>query len=260
MAAGPPLSDPHPEKRVRVADAEVLIFASKGHLYAAAADLFIETVRRSLAARGACDIALSGGSSPKALYSLIADRVNDQSELKQLRWQNVHFFLGDERYVPPDHPDSNYGMAKSSLLKHGIVPEENLHRVRTELPPEEAAADYEQQLKQRTGETPRFDLILLGMGPDGHTASLFPDTAALSEEEKSVVANFVPKVDAYRITFTFRTLEHANTVAFLVAGADKQAAISAIFQEKANLPAAHVHPRGKLLWLLDTEAAAALVV
>ena len=252
------MSDPHPHKRVRIGDAELLIFPGKGELNAAAADLFIETVRESLAKRGACDIALSGGSSPRPLYSSIADRVNGQPDLKQLPWQNVHFFLGDERYVPADHPDSNYGMAKSSLLKHGIVPEENLHRVRTELPPGEAAADYEQQLKKRMGDTAHFDLILLGMGTDGHTASLFPGTSALTAKGKWVVANFVPKLDTHRITFTYETLEHANSVAFLVAGADKQPAIKAIFQENADLPSARVHPRGKLLWFLDREAAAQL--
>jgi 6-phosphogluconolactonase len=237
----------------------VTVFPSKEELFAAGAERFLDVVRKATEAKRDCAVALAGGSTPKALYKLIADRAERDSELQRLAWARVHFFLGDERCVPPEHPDSNYGMARSTLLAHDLVPVANLHRVHTELLPGEAAKEYEQQLRERFRvQEPRFDLILLGMGPDGHTASLFPQTTALQERERLVVANHVAKLDADRITFTLRTLNAAESVLFLVAGEDKREAAKAVLVDRAPLPAGQVHPQGSLDWFLDESAAAFL--
>lgn len=234
------------------------VFASKEELFAAGAERVFAAVREALSAGRNCVIALSGGSTPKALYKLIAERVVNEPELKRLDWERVHFFFGDERCVLPDHPDSNYGTARGTLLAHDLVPQENLHRVRTELPPAEAAKQYEQQVRAQLGGEARFDLVLLGMGPDGHTASLFPDTAALSERHGLVVANRVPKLNTDRITFTFRTLNAAKSVLFLAAGEDKREAAKSVLVDRAQLPSAQVRPQGTLDWFLDESAAAFL--
>ena len=237
----------------------VTVFPTKEELFAAGAERFIAAVRKAQAEKRDCVIALSGGSTPKALYTLVADRVQREPALQKLDWPRVHFFFGDERCVLAEHPDSNYRMAKGTLLAHGLVPEENLHRVRTELPPAEAAADYEQQLRSRFGNRePRFDLILLGMGPDGHTASLFPETRALQEKERWIVENHVAKLNADRITFTYRLLNAGREVLFLVAGEDKREAVKSILAERAPLPAGQVSPNGALDWYLDEAAAAFL--
>lgn len=235
------------------------VFPTKEELFAAGAERLVAVVKKARAEGRDCTTALSGGSTPKALYTLVADRVSREPELQKLDWPRVHFFFGDERCVPSDHADSNFGMAKRTLLAHGLVPEQNLHRVRTELPPAEAAADYEQQLRSRFGNRePRFDLILLGMGPDGHTASLFPDTSALQERERLVVANHVAKLHADRITFTYKVLNAGREVLFLVAGEDKREAVKSILADRVPLPAGKVRPRGALDWYLDEAAAAFL--
>jgi 6-phosphogluconolactonase len=191
------------------------------------------------------------------LYALIAERVQNDAELRSIDWQKVHFFFGDERCVPPDHADSNYRMVRASLLKNGVIPESSVHRVLAEKPPAEAAEEYERELREHFGRKPKFDLVFLGMGPDGHTASLFPDTAALNERERFVVANHVPKFNADRITFTYPVLNAANNVLFLVAGEDKQQALKSVLVDH-RLPASKVQPAGELMWYADIEAAALL--
>jgi 6-phosphogluconolactonase len=206
-------------------------------------------------------VALAGGGTPRALYQLMAAPEN----ALHVGWSKMHVFWGDERAVPPDHPDSNYRMAKEALLDHVSLPLSNIHRIPAEQEPAQAAVAYEQTLRdffaKRAGIA-RFDLILLGMGDDGHTASLFPGTAALEETERLVVANHVPKLDTWRITLTVPVINDAAHVAFLVAGASKAAMLRRVIHgthQPRELPAQMIHPvNGELVWLVDRPAAALL--
>ena len=206
-------------------------------------------------------IALSGGSTPSGLHALLA---NDPAVRDRLPWHHLHFFWGDERHVPPDHPQSNYRMAYDTLLSIAPVPAENIHRVPAEEPDAAVAAEkYEQELRAffelEAGQLPRFDCILLGMGPDGHTASLFPATEALHETKRLVTANWVEKFKAYRITLTVPVLNRADLVIFLVSGADKAEALKAVLQGDYRpelFPAQLIQPGPeKLLWIVDRAAA-----
>jgi 6-phosphogluconolactonase len=206
-------------------------------------------------------VALSGGSTPRSLFSLLAGPERAQ----HIGWSKVHVFWGDERTVPPDDPDSNYRMAREALLDRVALPSSNVHRIPAELEPTRAAEEYAHTLRdfftRRTGAA-RFDLILLGMGADGHTASLFPGTAALDEHERWVVANYVEKLDTWRITLTLPVLNGAEHVAFLVAGAGKAETLKRVLQgprQPRELPSQLIHPaQGTLVWLLDHAAAAQL--
>ena len=184
-----------------------------------------------------------------------------------LPWDRMFFFWGDERHVPPTDVDSNYRMADEAMLSKVPVPAGNVFRIPTENPDAAAAAEaYEQTLRKffalEPGAIPRFDLILLGLGPDGHTASLFPGTAALHEKSRLVVANWVEKLKTSRLSFTFPVLNAAACVAFLVSGTDKAAALHSVLESDApgeQYPAKLVHPtNGKLLWLIDRAAASQL--
>jgi 6-phosphogluconolactonase len=199
---------------------------------------------------------LAGGSTPKATYEILARDYADRID-----WSKVHVFFGDERTVPPDHEDSNYRMAREALLNH--VPVGSIHRMRGELPPDEAAAAYEEELREFFGAEglPRFDLILLGIGGDGHTASLFPETSALEVHDRWVVANPVPKLDTTRITLTIPVINAARSVVFLVAGEDKAEALKEILEGDADpreYPARLIQPPGGPDWMLDRTAAGAL--
>ena len=206
-------------------------------------------------------VALSGGSTPRALFELLAAPENAQ----HIGWSKVHVFWGDERTVPPDDPDSNYRMTKEALLDHVALPSSNVHRISGELEPALAAAEYEQTLRgffaTRSGKT-RFDLILLGIGDDGHTASLFPGTEALNETERLIVANHVPKLDTWRITLTAPVINDAAHVAFLVAGTGKAEVLKRVLQgprQPHELPSQLIQPvDGELVWLVDKAAAAQL--
>lgn len=202
-------------------------------------------------------IALSGGSTPVRMHELLAG-------IDGIDWSQVHVFWGDERTVPPDHDESNFRMARETLLDRVEIPSQNIHRMRGEIDPEQAANEYEQELREVFGtgrtEVPRFDIVVLGMGADGHTASLFPGTSALTERDRLAVANEVPQLDTVRITLTFPVLNAARQVLFLVAGADKaDPARQAIVQDGDVPPAGFVHPEpGQLLWLLDAAAGSQL--
>jgi 6-phosphogluconolactonase len=204
--------------------------------------------------RGRFCVALSGGNTPRAIYSLLA------SEHKELPWDRIHIFFGDERHVPPDHPDSNFRMASESLLSKVPIPEKNVHRIRAELAADVAATEYEQELVNffhlGDHDWPRFDLIDLGIGEDGHTASLFPGSNALTETSRRVVANWVEKFKTFRITFTFPVLNHAAEIVFLVSGADKAQVLSEVLRAGARkYPSQSVQPEnGRLLWLVDQDA------
>ncbi len=231
-------------------------------LFEAAAEEVVRAANEAVAQRGRFTIALSGGSTPKNLYTLLATNARTS-----LPWDRMYFFWSDERHVPPNDPESNYSMAEEAMLSKVPVAAGNVFRVPTENPDAAAAAEaYEQTLRKffamEAGQVPRFDLILLGMGPDGHTASLFPETAALREKSRLVVANWVEKLKTSRITFTLPLLNAARCVAFLVSGTDKASAIHEVREGKApgeQYPAKLVRPGdGKLIWFLDRAAASGL--
>jgi 6-phosphogluconolactonase len=224
------------------------------------AEGFAELARRAVAARGRFAVALAGGSTPRGAYARLAAPPFSEA----IAWDKLHCFWGDERCVPPGHPDSNYGMASAALLSKVPLPPGNIHRLRGEqADPERAAADYARDLADffglAEGGLPRFDLILLGLGEDGHTASLFPGTAALGETRRWVVANDVPHLSAARLTLTFPVLNNAAHVLFLVSGVAKAAAFREIALGRPGaerLPAHRVRPAdGSLAWLVDRAAA-----
>jgi len=238
-------------KIIIVPDAEALARTS--------AEMFTAQARASLQERGRFAVALSGGSTPRQLYARLAT----PEISSQIDWGNVHLFWGDERCVPPSHPDSNFLMVRESL--HVPVPEQNIHRIPGELPPEEAAMRYEQELRAFFGDTPRFDLILLGLGEDGHTASLFPASAALYEQTRWAVAvshEVPPPPLIPRVTLTLPAINHAREVIFLVAGREKAGRVAQVLGEapaSGELPASAVQPlNGNLTWLLDQSAATLL--
>jgi 6-phosphogluconolactonase len=247
-------------RQVKIGRAEISIFSDSSELYRSAGDEVFRVIMEALDQRHICQIALAGGSTPKPLYSLVAARAAKASQFKNVDWKQVHFFFADERAVPPDHPDSNYLMVSESLLKNALVPSKNVHRIRTELPPEEAARQYERELESAFNSVvPSFDLILLGMGADGHTASLFPGSAALDITNRLVVENWAAQLGMSRITMTYPVLNNAREVLFLVNGAEKSGALARVFRDSNPPPAARVQPQGRLLWFVDSAAATGLL-
>lgn len=244
------------------AKAEVRRLTTPQELFQVAADEVIRAANDAVRERGRFTIALAGGSTPRNLYTLIAANAGSS-----LPWSKVFFFWGDERHVPPTDPESNYRMAEETLLSKIPVPPANIFRIPAENPDASAVAEsYEQTLRKffalAPGEFPRFDFILLGMGPDGHTASLFPETAALQEKTRLVVANSVEKLHTSRITLTLPVLNAARCVAFLVSGADKAVMLHEVLEGQApgeRYPSKLVRPSdGKLIWFVDRAAASQL--
>jgi len=225
----------------------------------AAARHVVESAQAAIQARGAFSIALSGGSTPRELHRRLAS----PPLLEQTDWSHVHVFFGDERCVPPDHADSNYRMAYETLLSRVPVPEAQIHRMKGELQPAEAASDYEQQLHAFFGnEPPRLDLILLGMGDNGHTASLFPGLTAVHEQQRWVVAEYVGEVSMWRITLTPYVINLGREALFLVSGSGKAAMLRSVLEgpfAPDERPAQIVRPSpGEVMWLVDAAAAADL--
>ena len=202
--------------------ADVRILVDTAELSRAAAHEFSKLAREAVATRDRFTVALAGGSTPRAAYTVLAD----EDKHAFLPWEKIHIFFGDERDVPPEHRDSNYRMVREALLSRVPVPAENVHRIRGELSAQAAADQYEGELRRnfrlRPDQLPRFDLVMLGLGDDGHTASLFPASPALSEASHLVVANWVEKLQQYRVTLTFPVLNNARKVIFLVAGGARQ--------------------------------------
>jgi 6-phosphogluconolactonase len=240
---------------------EIRILAESADLYRAAAHEFARRAKRAVQAQGRFAVALSGGKTPRGLYAHLA---GDQKLRGQVPWEKVHFFWGDERHVPPDHADSNYRMAYETLLSKVPVLSANIHRIPAEYPAAEPVArQYERTLRAffrlSAGPLPRFDLVLLGLGTDGHTASLFPGTPALYEQHRLVVVNWVNRLGANRITLTAPVFNNASAVIFLVSGADKAPPLRALVagrQEADALPAQLIRPiAGELVWLVDRAAA-----
>jgi 6-phosphogluconolactonase len=239
-----------------VAEAKLEILADPDALARRVADWLLAT---ATAKDGAFAIALSGGSTPRRLYELLAGPPYRDG----FPWSRTHWFWGDERFVPHDDPLSNYRMVRDALLSRAPIPTANIHPVPTEgLSPEAAASAYERELKSFYGAErldparPLFDVTLLGLGPDGHTASLFPDTAVLAERERWVAAVVEAKSEA-RITLTYPALESSRRTAFLVAGEDKRAIFSRLRRGDGALPAARLRPGGELTWFADSAAASA---
>ena len=224
-----------------------------------AAERFARCATTAVGARGRFVVALSGGHTPRTLHGLLANP--DEPWRRTVPWDKIHVCFGDERHVPPDHPDSNYRMARESLLDHVPVPSTHVHRIPAELPAAEAADAYERTLRALMPDG-RFDLVLLGMGPEGHTASLFPGSPALSETMRWVRGVDVPQLQTERITTTPLLLNAAHAVLFLVTGAEKADALRAVLHDPydpAQWPAQVVRPTdGSLRWLVDRAAARAL--
>ena len=240
--------------------AEVRVFADTAGLMHGAAKEFQRVAEAAVAARGRFAVALAGGSTPRGVYAALA------TGRHPLRWKAVHVFFGDERAVPPDHPESNFRMAYETLLARVPVPPANLHRVLAERPPWAAAELYEAELRKcfklERDQRPRFDLVMLGLGADGHTASLFPRAPALREKRRLVTATHPPQGGLERITLTLPVLNHASEVMFVVSGPGKAPRVrEVLFGPPAGeaLPAQRVHPSlGRLVWMLDEAAAAEL--
>lgn len=236
---------------------QIDVFETAEMLAAAAGELFFELAHKAIAERGRFNALLSGGSTPRAVYQWLAKHGD------MLDWQRVQLFFGDERCVPPDHAESNYRMAKEAMLdaldQYGVM----TYRIEAEWPPEDAAARYEATLKTMfPGDFPRFDLIYLGLGNDAHTASLFPNTRAIHEEERWFVANQVEDGGAWRITATPPVINNARQIAFLVTGASKAEAVQQVIEGERLIniyPAQIVAPyHGHVRWMLDAAAASRL--
>lgn len=224
------------------------VIRAKNFVADAAASILAQA-HKAIAERGEFRIALSGGNTPAPIYARVAMEAYD------LPWKSIRFTFGDERCVSPDDPQSNFRMARENLFVPGAVPEKSIMRMRGEIDPQIAAQEYEDQLNAiatACGEQIyQHDLILLGLGDDGHTASLFPGTAALGEMTRRVVANFVPKLDAWRLTFTFPLINHARHILFLVGASKNSQLIEHVLAGDRQFPAARVNPvAGKMTWII----------
>jgi 6-phosphogluconolactonase len=242
-------------------DANILIFDDASGVARAAADRFVEVAQAAIAERGRFSVALAGGSTPRRTYELLATG----AYRNRIQWAGVHIFFGDERGVPPTDTESNYRMAREALMGLVPIPAQNVQRIMGEEEPFAGARLYEQELRayfDGAAAWPRFDLVLLGMGEDGHTASLFPGTPALAEQQAWVVANRVEKLATYRITLTAPAINHAAHVVFMVTGATKAERLLEVLhgpRDPERLPAQMIQPvDGSLTWLLDRTAASSL--
>lgn len=233
------------------------VYADKKQLAEASARDFADRATEAIETSGRFTVALSGGSTPESTYKLLASEYAEEID-----WPYVHVFFGDERGVAQDDEASNYRMARLALLDH--VPVGSVHRMKGELLPDETAMQYEEELREffgPLGEPPKFDLIQLGIGEDGHTASLFPNTAALEVTDRWVAQNPVPKFETVRVTLTLPLINAAKSVSFLVAGEGKAEALKEILEGDANprdYPAKFVQPAGELNWIVDRAAAGTL--
>jgi 6-phosphogluconolactonase len=243
---------------------EVRVYPDATALAEAAAEVLARTAARAVGETGRFHVALAGGSTPRAVYERIA--ADELSGRSKLPWASMEIFFGDERCVPPDHAESNFRMAREALLDRVPIPPENIHRIHGELEPKAAAQAYEAELKRvvplHHGGLPRLDLVLLGVGQDGHTASLFPGTPALEEKTRAVVANPAPRPGGWRVTLTLPALSGASNVLFLVLGAEKAPMLRRVLRTDtagARFPAQRVRPTaGWLRWFLDEAAASEL--
>jgi 6-phosphogluconolactonase len=245
------------------ANSEIHIFPDAAAIAKRASELFLDAAKSAVVARGSFSVALAGGSTPKTLYALLAS----EPLRSQLPWEKIQIFFGDERHAGPTDADSNYRMANESMLSKVPLKPEQIHRIKGENPDtEKAAQEYEtllrEQFKLASGQLPRFDLMLIGMGNEGHMLSLFPGTRALHAGGRLVMHNWVGKLYTDRITCTAPVANNSALIIFMVAGADKAPALKAVLEgpyEPEQLPSQLANPtHGKLVWLLDTTASAML--
>jgi len=245
---------------------EIRILVDGAAIAKRAAQEFVQAAASAVREKGSFNVVLAGGSTPKALYGLL---VNDPTLRSQVPWDKIHLFFGDERHVAPDHPDSNFRMAAETLISKSPLKPEQVTRIKGEYPDaDRAALEYEKTLREyfklKDGEYPRFDLVLAGMGNEGHTLSLFPGTKALHADGRIAVRNWVGKLYAERITLTAPAASNAAQIIFMVTGADKAPALKAVLEgpyEPEQLPAQLLQPKnGKLLWLVDTAAGSMLLI
>lgn len=233
---------------------EIKVFSNLDVLFAAAAEQF---TRAAASSKGPFRVALSGGNTPRSLFSLLADEKAPYRA--KIPWGRIIFFWSDERCVPPDSSESNFKMANDALLSRVPVPREHIHRIEGELPDAaQAANSYQETIRSEFGAPPSFDFVFLGMGPDGHTASLFPGTEAVDEKAKLVTSVYVEAKKAYRVTFTLPLLNASKYILFLVSGPDKAATAQEVLEQapSATHPASLVSPsHGKSVWFLDQPAA-----
>ena len=235
------------------------IYNDTTKLLSGLAAFFVKSAREAIESHGQFNVALSGGNSPKKLYELLASEEFRQ----QVAWDKVYFFFGDERYVPADDPDNNALMARKAMFGPLHIPDAQIYTVNTSLPPQQAAEEYAERIKAHfNGNAATFDLILLGLGDDAHTASLFPGTPVLQEREAGMKAVFLESKQVYRITLTAPLINQAKAIAFLVFGAAKANAVQQVLEGGQNIsryPAQLVQPQqGDVHWFLDGEAAALL--
>jgi 6-phosphogluconolactonase len=242
---------------------EVRILADANAIAQTAAAEFLDTALDAVRQEGSFSVALAGGSTPRDLYGLLS---NNPLQAK-VPWGKIQFFFGDERHVPPDDRESNFRMATEAILAKAPIDPKQVHRIKSEKPnASEAAQEYEQELREsfklKPDQLPRFDLVLLGMGPEGHTASLFPGTKALREQRRLVVSNWVGKLYTDRITLTPPVLNNAARIIFMAHGAEKAPALKAVLEgpyEPEQLPAQMINPsKGRVVWLVDPSAASML--
>lgn len=240
-------------------EADVRVLPDAQSVARSAAELFAQSAVAAIEDRRRFNVALAGGSTPKAMYELLAAGTVG----RDVHWPKVRVYFSDERCVPPDHADSNYRLANETLLEHVNVCSNCIHRIPAELAPEKAADEYERLLRDQFDDPPdRFDLVLLGMGQDGHTASLFPGSEALGERERWCVANYVPTLCVHRITLTYPILNAARRIAYTVTGSHKADAVRAVLTGPIAVvrrPAQGIRPTdGELIWLIDQAAASLL--
>ncbi len=237
----------------------IIVFKDPESLALEAARRIASVVELAIKERAVCSIALSGGETPRLVYRQLAG-----SELSRaVDWGRVHVFFGDERLVPPAHPQSNFGMAERELLSHIAIPEKNINRIRGELSSDDAVRDYRTRLDEYFGGAlPRFDLILLGLGGDGHTASLFPGSPAIRADRETVSSSRAPVPPEQRVTLTLPVINNAREIMFLVSGENKASIVRDVLGANLRgnrLPATMVNPeRGEIIWLLDSAAASQL--
>ncbi len=233
------------------------IFPTPDALCSAAADFWLTAYSAAILSHGSFHVALSGGTTPKKLYEKLATPTYQS----KIEWGKVHFYFGDERFVPLDHPDSNYKMAKNALLSKIDCPASHIHPVAVEQESAEAAAaQYGTTLTQHLPANNKFDLVLLGLGADGHTASIFPGTDAVNEKSKLCRAVFVKKMDSWRVTITFVVINNATNVLLLSEGSTKAHIINtllAVDTPEFQFPVQHVHQSEGFFWYIDQAAISA---
>lgn len=237
-----------------MASLKIRVFPDPAAVAQAAAEFIAHAAQTAIAAAGQFNIALSGGDTPRPLYQLLAS----DSFISQIDWSKVHIYFADERCVPPVHPDSNFRMASETLLDLVPLPPGNIHRMRGEIEPEAAAAEYGQLLKAQFGDG-GLDVAILGMGEDGHTASLFPGTKALDEQQHRCVANYVEELQSWRLTMTAPFLNRTKEVLILVTGKNKAATLHQVLEGERDAKRYPIQlidpPEGRVVWMLDAAAA-----